>query len=99
MLFTMSFLIEVFSKLKIVDKQQIWLDDYSVRINRMDVPQFIVDKAVGAIQPVLNLKKFVFPLRLHSVTYDDEAIFASSRILPEPFDGLSYTYPSAEGTK
>ncbi|HCL78963.1 MAG TPA: hypothetical protein DIC53_03225, partial [Synergistaceae bacterium] len=38
LLFTMDLFIEVFSKLKIVDRQQVWLDDYSLRVNRADVP-------------------------------------------------------------
>lgn len=93
LLFTMDLFIEVFSKLRIVDRQQVWLDDYSVRVNRADVPRFIVDSAVGQIQPILDLKRSAFPMRLQTVTYDDENIYASSRILPEPFEGRTFHFP------
>lgn len=91
-IFRLDILIEIFSKFKIVDMQQIWLDDYSVRVNRLDVPKFITDKAVEEIQPLLDLGKFVFPLKLHSIAYDEEAITISSRVLPEPFAGLVYRW-------
>ncbi|GAB1399387.1 hypothetical protein MASR2M17_10210 [Aminivibrio sp.] len=91
-IFRLDILIEIFSKFKIVDMQQVWLDDYSVRVNRMDIPKFITDKAVAEIQPLLDLGKFVFPLKLHSIEYDEEAITISSRVIPEPFPGVVYSW-------
>lgn len=91
-IFRLDILIEIFSKFKIVDMQQIWLDDYSIRVNRFDIPEFITDKAVAEIQPLLDLGKFVFPLKLHSIAYDEEAITISSKILPEPFPGVVYNW-------
>ncbi len=86
----LNILIEIFSKFKIVDMQQIWLDDYSIKVNTLDVPKFITDKAVAEIQPILDLGKFVFPLKLHSITYDEESITITSRVLPAPFMGIVY---------
>ncbi|MDD2453777.1 MAG: DUF2993 domain-containing protein [Synergistaceae bacterium] len=91
-LFRLDILIEIFSKFKIVDRKEVWLDDYTLKVNRVDVPQFITDKAVREIQPLLDLGKFVFPLRLHSISYDENSLAISSRVLPESFEGIVYRY-------
>ncbi|NLK18376.1 MAG: DUF2993 domain-containing protein [Synergistaceae bacterium] len=92
MIFRLNILIEIFSKFKIVDGQQVWLDDYSLRVNRVDVPGFITDQAVDKIQPLLDLRKFVFPLKLHAIHYGEDSLTITSRVLPEPFDGIVYEY-------
>lgn len=91
-LFRLNILIEIFSKCKVVDMQQIWLDDYTLKVNKVDVPNFITDKAVKQIQPILDLSKFVFPLKLHSIGYGDDSITLSSRVLPTSFDGIVYEF-------
>lgn len=91
-LFRLDILIEIFSRFKIVDRKEVWLDDYTLKVNRVDVPQFITDKAVSEIQPLLDLGKFVFPLRLHSISYDEKSLTISSRVLPESFEGIRYRY-------
>ena len=96
MLFRLNILIEIFSRFKIVDLQQVWLDDYTLRVNRVDVPQFITDQAVEKIQPLLDLRKFVFPLKLHAIHYDEDSLTITSRVLPEPFEGLVYEYSRDE---
>lgn len=98
-LFTLNILIEIFSKFKIVDMQQVWLDDYTLRVNRVDVPDFITDKAVSQIQPLLDLSKFIFPLRLSSITFNEGSMTIASRVLPEPFEGIVYTYEKKENTE
>lgn len=95
-IFRLNILIEIFSRFKIVEMQQVWLDDYKLKVNRVDVPGFITDQAVEKIQPLLDLRKFVFPLRLHSIHYDEDSLTITSRVLPEPFEGLVYEY-SAPG--
>lgn len=92
LLLKLDILIEIESRLKIVNQQQIWLDDYKVRVNRVDVPDFVTEKAVSQIQPLLDLSKFVFPLKLTSIAYDDTSITLSSAKEPEPFDGIIYRY-------
>jgi len=91
-LFTLDILIEIFSKFKIVDMQQVWLDDYTLRVNRVDVPGFITDKAISQIQPLLDLGKFVFPLRLSSIVFEQGSMTIASRVIPEPFEGIVYEY-------
>ncbi len=93
-LFTLDILIEITSRFRIVDAQQIWLSDYTLAVNRVGVPDFITDKAVAQIQPILDLSKFVFPLRLHSIEYEEGSVRIRSRVLPEPISGITYTYRS-----
>jgi hypothetical protein len=95
-LFTLNILIEIFSKFRIVDMQQVWLDDYTLRVNRVDVPGFITEKAVSQIQPLLDLSKFIFPLRLTSITFEQGGMLISSRIIPQPFEGIRYEYGTEE---
>ena len=95
-LFTLNILIEIFSKFKIVDMQQVWLDDYTLRVNRVDVPGFITDNAVSQIQPLLDLSKFVFPLRLSSITFDEGSMTIASRVMPEAFEGIVYEYEKSK---
>lgn len=92
MLFRLNILIEIFSRFKIVDSQQVWLDDYTLRVNRVDVPQFITDQAVEKIQPLLDLRKFIFPLKLNSIQYGEDSLTITSRVLPEPFEGIVYEF-------
>lgn len=99
LLFTLDILIEIFSKFKIVDMQQVWLDDYTLRVNRVDVPDFITEKAVSQIQPLLDLSKFIFPLRLSSIDFHEGSMTISSRILPEPFEGIVYDYEKTRETE
>ncbi len=99
LLFTLDILIEIFSKFKIVDMQQVWLDDYTLRVNRVDVPDFITEKAVSQIQPLLDLSKFIFPLRLSSIDFHEGSMTISSRILPEPFEGIVYDYEKTRQTE
>ncbi len=91
-LFTLNILIEIFSKFKIVNMQQVWLDDYTLRVNRFDVPEFITDKAVSQIQPLLDLGRFIFPLRLSSIVFEDGSMTIASRVTPMPFEGIEYEY-------
>ena len=98
LLFKLDILIEIESRLKIVDFQQIWLDNYKVRVNRVDVPEFITEKAVSQIQPLLDLSKFVFPLKLTSISYSDTSITLSSAKEPEPFEGVVYKYEKESST-
>jgi hypothetical protein len=47
---------------------------------------------VEQIQPLLDLRKFVFPLKLHSIEYDETCLSIASRVLPEAFQGILYEY-------
>ena len=97
-LFNFDILIEIFSKFRIEKMQQIWLDDYTLRVNRVDVPEMITERAVAQIQPLLDLGKFIFPLKLHSINYENGSLTISSRVLPVPLQGVEYHYYEREQT-
>ena len=89
----LNILIEVDSGLKIVDNRTLWLRDYKLRVNKIDVPDYITRKAVEQIQPLLDLGRFPLPLKLHSVKLENGQAALSTRILPEPLqNGIVYHY-------
>lgn len=91
----LDILIEIMGDFKIVKKQQIWLDNCTIKVNRVAIPETVTDRAISKIQPVIDLSRFIFPLELDSVKQDEERIYIRSRILPEPFDGITYRYFAA----
>ncbi len=95
-LFTFDILIEIDGVLDIVNREEIWIDDYILRVNRRDVPQWLTEKAIGKIQPILDLGKFVFPLRLYSIEQSDDRVHLTSRVLPKPFEGITYRYTESD---
>ncbi|MBN1333770.1 MAG: DUF2993 domain-containing protein [Synergistales bacterium] len=98
-IFKLDILIEINGELAIRNKQQIWLDNYTLKVNRVDVPRRITDKAISKIQPILDLSRFIFPLDLDSVEMDSKQILIRSRYLPEKFDGIVYRYVNREAGK
>ncbi|MDR2523134.1 MAG: DUF2993 domain-containing protein [Synergistaceae bacterium] len=91
--FSLNILIEVESDLKIVANQELWLDRYKFRVNRLDVPDYITRKAIDQIQPLLDLGRVPLPLKLHNVEFQDGQVVLSTRVLPEPAPGgFSYHY-------
>ena len=92
---SMEILIEVDSGLKIVGNKELWLKDPEVRINRLDLPDYITKKALAQIQPLLDLRRFPLPLSLHKVALEEGKAHLSTRRLPEPMEeGVSYHYTS-----
>jgi len=98
-IFKLDILIEINGELAIRNKRQIWLDNYRLKVNRVDVPRRITDKAISKIQPILDLSRFIFPLDLDSVEMDSKQILIRSRYLPEKFDGIVYRYVNQEKGK
>lgn len=91
----LDILIEITSGLKIVKAKELWLDRPEVKINRLDLPEYITNKALSQIQPLLNLNKFPLPLSLHKVTLAKGKATLSTRQLPKAFeDGITYHYKS-----
>ena len=85
--------IEIDSGLKIVENKELWLDKYNVRVNAVNVPGYISKKAIGQIQPLLDLGKFPLPLKLHQVEFQERQAEFSTRILPHPMQGgITYRY-------
>jgi len=90
---TLNILLEVDSGLKIVENRALWLDDYKIRVNRLDIPGYITRKAVEQIQPLLDLGRFPLPLKLHSVKFENGQAVLSTRIPPVPLqNGITYHY-------
>ena len=89
----LNILIEVESRLKVVKNKELWLDNYVLRVNRLDVPGYVTRKAVAQIQPLLDLGRVPLPLKLHSVTFETGRALFSTRIPPRPIEGgITYRY-------
>jgi len=91
-LFSLDILIELRGKLGIREGKQIWLEEYGFKLNRVDVPDFLADRAVAQLQPILDLGRFLFPVRLETLVMDDEKVRLAGRVLPQRFEGIVYTY-------
>jgi hypothetical protein len=85
--------IEIESGLRIVNNRELWMDNCKIRLNSLDVPSYVTQKALGQIQPLLDLGRFPLPLRLHSVEFQEGQAVFSTRIPPElPNGGITYHY-------
>ncbi len=92
-LMNLDILIEIDSKLKILKGKELWLDKPLVKVNRMDLPDYVTKKALSQIQPLVDLRKFPLPLTLHKVETKKGNAILSTKTLPEALkDGLKYTY-------
>lgn len=90
---TLDILIEIDSGLKIANNKELWLENYNVRVNTLDVPDYITRKAINQIQPLLDMGRFPLPLKLHEVSLQDGQAVLSTRLLPEPIEnGITYLY-------
>jgi hypothetical protein len=92
LLFKFDILIEIESKLRIVGGQEVWLEDASLKLNRIDVPDYITNMALDQIQPLLNLKTLPFPLRLNRIVFKEKEALFETRALPEAIEGITYSY-------
>lgn len=91
-----NILIELSGKLAVRSGREIWLEDYTFRVNRMGVPDWLAEQAVGKLQPILDLGRFFFPVRLKTLTLSEEQAYLASPVLPQPFEGgVAYRYRAA----
>ena len=89
----LDILIEIMSNLRIVKGKELWLKGPQVKINKMDLPDYVTKQALGKIQPLVSLTDFPLPLTLHKVELKNGSAVLTSRTLPKiPADGLKYTY-------
>lgn len=93
-LFTLDILIEIEGRFGIVGGKQVWLEDYTLKVNRVDLPEALTDRAVSQIQPIIDLEGFIFPLTLKTIIQADDRVVLESRMLPQRFDGIRYVYNS-----
>lgn len=89
----MDILLEITSGLKIVKGKELWLNNPLVKVNKMDVPDYITRKALSQIQPLVDLRKFPLPMSLHKVELKKGSAILSTRKLPQALtNGLKYSY-------
>ncbi len=89
----LDILLEIDSGLKIVKNKELWLNNPKVKVNTLDVPDYITKKALADIQPLVDLNKFPLPLSLHKIDLKNGSASLSTRNLPqEPSEGIRYTY-------
>ena len=98
-IFKLDILLELEGRFGIVKGKQVWLEDYTMKVNRVDVPDFITERAIGKIQPIINLEEFVFPLTLKTVIQKDDRVTLQSRVLPGRFSGIQYKYEAEAKTE
>ncbi len=85
--------IDIDSKLKVVKGKELWLDEPAVKVNKLDIPDYVTNKALARIQPLVDLRKLPLPLTLYNVELKNGSATLSSRKLPEALTkGLKYTY-------
>ena len=92
-LFSLDILLEITSGLKIVKGKELWLNNPVVKVNKLDVPDYVTKKALTRIQPLVDLNKFPLPMSLHKVDLKQGRADLSTRTLPKALDkGLKYYY-------
>ena len=92
-LFKLDILLEIVSGLKIVKGKELWLNNPTVKANRMDVPDYVTKKALTRIQPLVDLDRFPLPMTLNKVDLQKGSATLSTRTLPKALtDGLKYSY-------
>ena len=88
----LDILIEITSGLRIVKGKELWLKDPQVKMNRLDLPDYVTKQALSKIQPLVSLNDFPLPLTLHKVELKQGSAVLSSRNLPKPLtEGQTYT--------
>jgi len=92
LLLSFNILIEIESKLRIVEGKEVWLLDPLLRLNRLDVPDYVTNMALDQIQPLLKLKTLPFPLKLNKITFKEKEALFETRVLPSKIEGITYTY-------
>lgn len=89
----LDILLEIDSGLKIVKGKELWLNNPQVKVNKLDVPDYITKQALTKIQPLVDLKKIPLPMTLHKVDLKKGSATLSTRTLPKPLtQGLKYSY-------
>ena len=92
-LFNLDILLEITSGLKIVGGKELWLNDPVVKVNKLDVPDYVTKKALSRIQPIVDLNRLPLPMTLHKVDLKQGSAVLSTRALPKALtEGLKYSY-------
>ena len=90
-------LINIDSGLRIAKGKELWLNNPKVKVNKLDMPDYMTRQALSKIQPLVDLKKFPLPVTLHKVQLKKGSAVLSTRTLPKELTGgIRYTYPKSK---
>jgi hypothetical protein len=87
---------ELQGRFGIRDGRELWLTDYSMRINNVNAPEGLTERTVSQIQPLIDLRTFPFPLKLKRAVQIKDYLILESRNPPEPFEGIHFQYKVGE---
>ena len=85
-------LVELHTELQVREGNQIWFTEYAFSVNGDPQSEGLIREALQKIQPVVDFRNFVFPVKIAFLDVDDEVIRVRTRTSPAPFQGLTYTY-------
>ena len=87
---------ELQGRFDIRNGRELWLTDYSMRINNVNAPEGLTERTVSQIQPLIDLRAFSFPLKLKRAIQIKDYLILESRTPPEPFEGIHFQYKGSE---
>jgi hypothetical protein len=87
---------ELQGRFDIRNGRELWLTDYSLRINNVNAPEGLTERTVSLIQPLIDLRTFPFPLKLKRAIQIKDYLILESRTPPEPFEGIHFRYKGSE---
>ena len=90
---SLSLKVELDGKLVLRERSEIWLDRYVFRVNNDDQSS-VVEKALRDVQPIVDMKGFLFPVQLQTLELEMGRMRLATRVLPGSFDGISFAYRS-----
>jgi len=84
-------LAEVSTGLSIREGREIWLEDTRLEINNVEQTA-TVREAIEKLQPVVDVRRFPFPVTLATLKAENGRLEVASRTRPCPFNGIVYRY-------
>ena len=93
-LVNLDILIEISTGMKIVGMKKLYFDKPAIKINRMDLPDAITNKALADIQPLLDLNEYPdLPVKLHKIIFSEGEVTLTTKNPPEIIkNGITYKY-------
>jgi len=85
-------LVELRTKLQVREGNQICFADYSFSVNGDSQSEGLIREALEKIQPVVDFRDFIFPVKIAFLEMGDDALRVRTRTPPAPFSGMTYTY-------
>jgi hypothetical protein len=83
---------ELQGQFEIRNGREIWLSDYSMRINNSNAPKGLTERTVSQIQPLIDFGAFPFPLNFRRAIQEKNYMILESQSSPETFKGKSFRY-------